>query len=276
MYNTINSSENKKYKRWLKLLKRKYRDSEGVYLIEGYKLIEEAVKNNIEIEEIILDSEADSSLISKLEELIICSKTAVYVLDTKLYRKLAQMENGVGIMAVVSRQDYTLKTFSECISKNRKGCSGNLVVLDRLQDPGNIGTIIRTADGAGFGGLVVMKGTGDIYSPKVVRSAVGSIFRLPVLFASDNDELGEILDFLGKRMIVTCFDTDNYHYDADLSEDAAIVIGNEGRGVSEELIENADVRVKIPMYGNIDSLNASVAAGILMYESVRQSEIDSR
>lgn len=276
MYNTINSSENKKYKRWLKLLKRKYRDSEGVYLIEGYKLIEEAVKNNIEIEEIILNSEADSSLISKLEELIICSKTAVYVLDTKLYRKLAQMENGVGIMAVVSRQDYTLKTFSECISKNRKGCSGNLVVLDRLQDPGNIGTIIRTADGAGFGGLVVMKGTGDIYSPKVVRSAVGSIFRLPVLFASDNDELGEILDFLGKRMIVTCFDTDNYHYDADLSEDAAIVIGNEGRGVSEELIENADVRVKIPMYGNIDSLNASVAAGILMYESVRQSEIDSR
>ena len=276
MYNTINSSENKKYKRWLKLLKRKYRDSEGVYLIEGYKLIEEAVKNNIEIEEIILDSEADSSLISKLEELIICSKTAVYVLDTKLYRKLAQMENGVGIMAVVSRQDYTLKTFSECKSKNRKGCSGNLVVLDRLQDPGNIGTIIRTADGAGFGGLVVMKGTGDIYSPKVVRSAVGSIFRLPVLFASDNDELGEILDFLGKRMIVTCFDTDNYHYDADLSEDAAIVIGNEGRGVSEELIENADVRVKIPMYGNIDSLNASVAAGILMYESVRQSEIDSR
>lgn len=276
MYNTINSSENKKYKRWLKLLKRKYRDSEGVYLIEGYKLIEEAVKNNIEIEEIILDSEADSSLISKLEELIIYSKTAVYVLDTKLYRKLAQMENGVGIMAVVSRQDYTLKTFSECISKNRKGCSGNLVVLDRLQDPGNIGTIIRTADGAGFGGLVVMKGTGDIYSPKVVRSAVGSIFRLPVLFASDNDELGEILDFLGKRMIVTCFDTDNYHYDADLSEDAAIVIGNEGRGVSEELIENADVRVKIPMYGNIDSLNASVAAGILMYESVRQSEIDSR
>ena len=142
-------------------------------------------------------------------------------------------------------------------------------MLDRLQDPGNIGTILRTADAAGYGLAVIMKGTVDIFSPKVVRAATGSLFRMPVVFM---DSISELVDFsraAGRKLVATCLNAQSYYFDEDLSENIALIIGNEGNGISKELMESSDIRIKIPMHGNIESLNASVAAGILMYESVR-------
>ena len=150
-----------------------------------------------------------------------------------------------------------------------ENAGGNFVVLDRLQDPGNIGTILRTADAAGYKLAVVMKGTADVFSPKVVRAATGSLFRMPVVFMDSEEELLEFTRAAGKKTVATCFDTDLYYYDVNLKENIALIIGNEGNGISETLIASSDVKIKIPMHGNIESLNASVAAGILMYEAVR-------
>ena len=150
-----------------------------------------------------------------------------------------------------------------------EGGGGNFVVLDRLQDPGNIGTILRTADAAGYSLAIVLKGTADVFSSKVVRAATGSLFRMPVVFMDSVDELMEFTRAAGKKLVATCFDTDRYYYDENLKENIALIIGNEGSGISRELIECSDLKIKIPMHGNIESLNASVAAGILMYEAVR-------
>lgn len=273
MITKINSSENKKYKKWQKLLKRKYRESERAYIIEGYKLIEEALINGKNIIEIMIDEECASQVLEEITPLVGDRNIPMYILDVKMFKKITQLEHSTGVMAVTEMDLFTEEGFCE-LFEGRGGVAGNLIVLDRLQDPGNIGTIIRTADGAGFGGIIAVKGTADIYSPKVVRSAVGSIFRMPVFFAEDNAHLIRIIERLQKKLVVTCFETDFYHFDAPLSQDAAIVIGNEGAGVSRELIDLAETKVKIPMSGNIDSLNASVAAGILMYEAVRQASAE--
>ena len=167
-------------------------------------------------------------------------------------------------MALIKKNEYDISDFS------KEGRSSNLLVMDRMQDPGNVGTIIRTADGAGFGGIIIVKGTCDVYSPKVVRASAGSIFRMPFIFVENNEELFRILKDMGKTLAVTCFEGAENYQDCDLSENTAIAIGNEGSGVSPQLIEMADKRIKIPMYGNIDSLNASVAAAVVMYEAERQ------
>lgn len=184
-----------------------------------------------------------------------------FVLDEKLFDRLAQTETSQGVLAIVAKPETDAGDFASA--------SGNFVVLDRLQDPGNIGTILRTADAAGYRLAVVMKGTADIFSPKVVRAATGSLFRMPVVFMDSNPELVEFTRAAGKKLVATCFDTERCYFDEDLTDNIALVIGNEGNGICKEIIESSDVKIKIPMHGNIESLNASVAAGILMYEAVR-------
>ena len=109
-----------------------------------------------------------------------------------------------------------------------------------------------------------------MFSPKVVRAAAGSLFWVPVVFMDDYDELVSFVKAAGGKLAATCFDTDRYYYDVDLRENVALIIGNEGNGISKELIERADIKIKIPMTGAIESLNAAVAAAVLMYESMRQ------
>ena len=178
-----------------------------------------------------------------------------------MFDRLAQTETSQGVLAIVAKPETDAGDFASA--------SGNFVVLDRLQDPGNIGTILRTADAAGYRLAVVMKGTADIFSPKVVRAATGSLFRMPVVFMDSNSELVEFTRAAGKKLVATCFDTERCYFDEDLTDNIALVIGNEGNGICKEIIESSDVKIKIPMHGNIESLNASVAAGILMYEAVR-------
>ena len=145
----------------------------------------------------------------------------------------------------------------------------NFIVLDRLQDPGNIGTILRTADAAGYKLAILMKGTADVYAPKVVRAATGSLFRMPVVSMASAKELAEFTGAAGKKLTATCLDARRWYYDEDLTHDIALIIGNEGNGISRDLIESSDIQIKIPMQGNIESLNAAVAAGVLMYEAMR-------
>lgn len=253
MQKEIHSKDNRIFKECQKLSQKKYRDREGRYLIEGFNLMREVPPEDlccmILREGVSADGLPDAD---------------TYVLDGKLFDRLAQTETSQGVIAVVRRQEWTVEKLQARTRQN-----SNFVVLDRLQDPGNIGTIIRTAEGAGYAAVIAVKGTADIYSPKTIRAAAGSVFRIPIVHVEDGRELGSLAASLGKKLVVTSLDTDTLYFDADLSEGIALVIGNEGGGVSRELLEMADVRVRIPMEGSLESLNASVAAGILMYEARR-------
>ena len=250
----ISSKDNKIFRLCQQLSHKKYRDKLGLYLIEGENLLEEAVKNGAAIKTVLMCRDYRGSLFG--------TEDKAFCLSDKLFEQLAQTETTQGIMAIVEKPELSPDLFL-----NRGG--GNFIVLDRLQDPGNIGTILRTADAAGYELAIVMKGTADVFSPKAVRAATGSLFRMPVVFMDSVDELMEFTRAAGQKLVATCFDTDRYYYDENLKENIALIIGNEGSGISRELIECSDLKIKIPMHGNIESLNASVAAGILMYEAVR-------
>lgn len=255
----ITSKNNQIFKDFQKLETKKYRDRFGLYLIEGENLIEEAYKNGAQFKEILIRMGDESRFMRPWME-----KENVYLVQPSLFGEIAQTETSQGIIASVKKPTLSLDKFLESKS------SGNFVVLDRLQDPGNIGTIIRTADAAGYELVIAMKGTSDIFSPKVVRSATGSLFRVPITFVENNDELIELAHKAGKKLCATCLDDSKFYYEENLKENIALIVGNEGNGIDTDLVAKSDVKIKIPMQGSIESLNAAVAAAIIMYESVRK------
>lgn len=256
----ITSSDNRICRIIRHLDSRKHREKLGLYLIEGENLTEEAFKNNADIEFIAVNEDR----LSYYENLFGGRLSECCVMPAGLFNRLAQTESSQGIMAAVRIPQLTQQQFMEHIA------GGNVIVLDRLQDPGNIGTILRTCDAAGYRGAVMIKGTADIYSPKVVRSAAGSVFRIPAYYTAGARDGVKLLKDAGLQIIGTGFDTEDMYYDVDMRRNTAVVIGNEGNGISEEMAALCDRTVKIPMRGNIESLNAAVAAGILIYESIRQ------
>ncbi len=259
----ISSRDNQLFRHALSLKRKKYRDQYGEYLVEGPNLIKEALKEGVDIRTLMLSGMAEEGGNDReiFEEESLKDRTCV--LSGNLFKELSETETPQGMIAIVSKRQ------PEDPNETMKP-GGNVIVLDRLQDPGNIGTILRTADAAGFDMACFIKGTGDPYSPKIVRSAAGSLFRLPIVYVNDNDELRELMSRNGKMIIATAMNGDKAYYEEDLSHDCAIVIGNEGNGVSEDLILRADKIIRIPMAGNTESLNAAVAAGILMYERIRR------
>lgn len=256
----ITSSDNRICRIIRQLDSRKHREKLGLYLIEGENLTEEAFKNSADIEFIAVNEDR----LSYYENLFGGRLSECCVMPAGLFNRLAQTESSQGIMAAVRIPQLTQQQFMEHIA------GGNVIVLDRLQDPGNIGTILRTCDAAGYRGAVMIKGTADIYSPKVVRSAAGSVFRIPAYYTAGARDGVKLLKDAGLQIIGTGFDTEDMYYDVDMRRNTAVVIGNEGNGISEEMAALCDRTVKIPMRGNIESLNAAVAAGILIYESIRQ------
>lgn len=243
----ITSRNNRIFKDALKLTRKKYRDAEGKYLLEGIKPVKDALAGGLEVERLFVreDSCPGPGIIGES-----------FRLEAHLFDELSDTETSQGLIAVVKKKPQDCFGFMG---------PGTAIILDRLQDPGNIGTIIRTAEAAGCSAVLAIKGTGDIYSPKVVRSAAGSIMRMTIVDNLEPAEAAGLCRQAGKKIAVTCLENAENYIDADLGEDTAIVIGNEGRGVSEEFMKLADIKVKIPMKGEIESLNAAVAAGILMF-----------
>lgn len=252
----ITSKDNSIYKKCIQLSQKKYRDKYGEFLAEGEKIVAEA-KNAGRTKCIIA-----SSCYVKNEEFL---ETDLVFMMGKLFNKIAQTETSQGIAAIVSKGSQ--EDFQNAISQNDQ-C--NIVVLDRLQDPGNIGTIIRTAEAAGYKGVVTIKGTCDVYSPKVVRAAAGSLLRMPIWQGAETEEVLRYLKEQKKKIATTSLEADKYFYQVDLEKNIALVIGNEGNGVSQKMQEESHLNIKIPMNGETESLNAAVAAGIIMYQSVRK------
>ena len=245
----ITSKDNELVKNIKKLKEKKYRDSTGKYIVEGIKMIEEAINEKAEIESIVIceDCIKDGSIDKKLMYEI-AKLNCIYV-TSKIFGLITDVSNPQGILAVVKRNINNQKiNYEEDV----------IIVLDGIQDPGNLGTILRTVDSANLKQIVLSKETADVFNSKVVRSTMGAIFRLNII--RSDDLVADLLKMKknGYGVVVTALDTDDSVYDIDYMK-KAIVIGNEANGVSKEVQDIADNKVKIPMLGKTESLNASVS-----------------
>jgi len=252
----IESKENPEIKKLKRLAEKSAREKEGLFVIEGERLVFDAIKNGAEIESVYLDEDfkLDKDLGAK-----------VFKLSKKLFKSVSQTQTPQGIMAAVKIKKAA---FSDLKIKDKS----LVVVCENLQDPGNLGTIIRTADSAGACGVILTKGCVDLYNPKVVRSTMSSIFNLPIVFSKTIDESISYLKKVGFLVIGGHLSekTQDF-YSLNLRQKCAFIIGNEGAGLSDTAAGLCDKLVKIPMLGKAESLNAAVSAAIFMYEHVRQN-----
>ncbi len=264
MLTKITSADNSRVKLVRKLSTRKGRLEERAFTAEGRNLVEEILERGIKPRFILVSDKSSNEDILKgavqSDDIMVCE------LPEKIFAKLTDAEHGIGMLAVVDTPE-TGPAALEGLNAD-----DNILVLDRIQDPGNMGTLIRTSVAAGYKAIIATKGTADVYSNKVLRATVGTVFEIPVVYTKDHRELVSLLSDSGKRVVVTEVDKGVPYYEEELSKGIALVIGNEGAGVSEELKNIADIRVTIPMKGHIESLNAAVAAAVLMYESVRDQK----
>ena len=258
--NVISSKENKYIKHIRKLKEKKHRDQNSEYIIEGLKMVEEAIQEKAQIKNIIIcdDCEKTGSIPKDLMYEI-AKYNCVYV-TKKIFEILTEVVNPQGIIAVVGKENKESN-----IDKDQE----IILALDDIQDPGNLGTILRTADSVGLKQILVSKGTADAYNPKVVRSTMGAIFRIKIIECENLEDKLKELQKDDYKILVTSLQTKQNIYDVKYNK-TVIVIGNEANGVSENIQKTADKKVKIPMIGKTESLNASVATGIILYEYVRQ------
>ena len=258
----ITSKDNELIKNIKKLKDKKYRDERNEFIVEGIKMVGEAIKEEANIKNIIIcdDCYNNCEIPSELKYEI--AKRKIIYVSQKVFDSITDVTNPQGILAVVEKNkvndiDYKQDFF---------------LILDDIQDPGNIGTILRTADSINLNQIIVSSKTADAFNPKVVRSTMGAIFRINVIVCED---LSGVISQLKKHKVkiaATDLKTDKSIYDVDYKK-TAVIIGNEANGVSEKLLERADVKIKIPMTGKTESLNAAVATGIILYEKQRQEII---
>lgn len=255
----ITSKDNDFIKHLKKLKDKKYREEYGEFIVEGIKMIQEAIDEKAIIKDIIVcDDCKNQEYFSKEFLYEIAKYNCIYVTE-KVFLQITDVTNPQGILAVIDKKkiDFDINYDSDLF-----------LILDNIQDPGNMGTILRTADSINLKQIIVAKGTADVYNPKVVRSTMGAIFRVKVI---EIEDLTKVVKEMKKRKIkvyATDLATNSSIYDVDYKK-SAIIIGNEANGVSKQLLDLADQKIKIPMIGKTESLNAAVATGIILYEAVR-------
>lgn len=264
MLQRITSLQNEKLKNFARLYRRKYREKWKLYVAEGINLVEEALKNGAEFDSAFVREDFFGEAEGKvLAERLGEKNCDIFVLPKALFDHTVNTDTPQGIAAAVKQPDCDVGHFFD-------GKPSNVIVLDRLQDPGNLGTIIRTADAAGFRRILVMKGTADIFSPKTVRAAAGSLYRVSFAYANQPEEALRLLSDRRFRTVCTSPRAEKNYFEEDIAENTALIIGNEANGACDEFMQKARLLVSIPMEGTVESLNAGVAASVIMYESVRQ------
>jgi TrmH family RNA methyltransferase len=257
----ITSGANAAVKRARRLLSKKARDTDDAFLIEGFILIEEAVRAGLELRDVFLrEGSVNEDTASGLPPgLTLPAGARAAVLEASAFDSLSDTVTPKEAVAVAAKPAGPGIHEAEA-----------LLVLDRLQDPGNVGTLIRTAEAAGWDGIYAVKGTADPYMPKIVRAAAGALFRLPPAEGPEPEEACRALADAGYRIVALDMEGDAPYYEADLTGRVALVVGNEGGGVAEAFKEACDATAYIPMKDGAESLNAAVAASVAMYERRRQ------
>lgn len=253
----ITTSQNKQVKLILKLKKSaKERRKQKLFIVEGIRMFEEIPKDRIYkvfVTEKFRDAHVE--LFETREAELVSARIMKEISDTMMPQ---------GVLALVKMQEYQM---TDLLGDKEP----LLLVLENIQDPGNLGTILRTGEGAGITGVIMSRDTVDIYNPKVIRSTMGSIFRVPFTYI---EQMEEAVRFLKKNQVTTYaahLDGANYTKE-NFKGAAAFFIGNEGKGLSVNMTQAADKMIKIPMHGKVESLNAAMASGLLVYEARRQRE----
>lgn len=233
----ITSKENEIIKNIKKLKDKKYRDEENKFLVEGIKMVKEAIDENAKISKIVICEDCINDGSIEQELLYEIAKHDCIYVSKKVFETISEVINPQGILAVVEKE-----TKEEQISYDEDV----IVVLDGLQDPGNLGTILRTVDSVGLKQIILSEKTADPYNPKVVRSTMGAIYRVNIIRSKNIIETLKNIKKHKYEIVVTSLQTDKSIYDIDYKK-KVIIIGNEANGVSKEVIELANQKVKIPM-----------------------------
>jgi len=261
----ITSVNNQRVKDVANLKQKKYRTETGAFFAEGLRAVIEAVQFADLSELFFIKTEEN-----KLTEII---KTAeekgvrLYCVDEKVMAKLSDTKAPQGVLAVIKMPKDRLQKLNPGTSSDN---NAPVIILDRVQDPGNLGTIIRTADAVGALGMILLEGCVDAFSPKVVRASMGSLFHLPVIQDVFPEEALTWCYRHGYEPAATALKNAQNMYKADLSKKMAFIFGNEANGVAEELQAAAETRLFIPMAGQAESMNVAMAAGIVLFEGLRQ------
>ena len=242
--------------------KRKARDEEGVYIVEGIRMYREAPR--AQVREVYVSEQFYSRYGEELG--LSAWGRQMEILSDHVFSHVSDTKTPQGILAIVKRLNYTMNDLMQM--KNQK--APHLVVLDNLQDPGNLGTIFRTAEAAGVTGILLSKDCVDVYNPKVIRSTMGAVFRMPFLYVEDLPEKIKELQKEGIKTYAAHLRGENAYDEEDYTTGCAFLIGNEGNGLRDEVADCADCLIRIPMEGEAESLNAAVAAAVLMFEAGRQ------
>lgn len=289
----ITSIANQRIKRLLQLQeKSRLRNKEGVFVAEGLKMFEEAPMDGLEevyIQESLgkvlaeyaasskkdqklADRQHDEQIIRKLKQCME-RKIPVEQVADEIFKKAADTKSPQGILFIMKQLSYSLEMLVKNAVK-KKETEGRLplfLLLEDIQDPGNLGTMIRTAEGAGADAVIMSRGCVDIYNPKTIRSTMGSLYRVPFLYTEDLQAEITRLQQNGIKVYAAHLLGQKYFDEMDYREGSAFLIGNEGNGLKKETADRADIYVKIPMEGKLESLNAGIAAALLMYQAAGHS-----
>ncbi len=247
----ITSTSNETIKYFISLNDKKTRMNAKRFIVEGYHLVNEASKTNL-LEAVISSDEKELKKINNVKR---------YLVNDAIINKIATTKNPQNILGIVKMLDHNITNLVPIIKENKT----KLIMLDDVNDPGNLGTIIRTAAGLGYDGIIMSPNTVDLYNEKVIRSTQGVMFKIPIIKAN----LQEVIKLLKKEKVF-CIGTaltnakDVKHITK--KDKFAICLGNEAKGISKEVLDNMDENVKIAMKNDVESLNVSIAAGIIMYE----------
>ncbi len=240
----ITSAQNSKIKNANKLKKKKDRDKTGLALIEGIHLIDEAYQSGLDIEQLFV---ADPS---RTDEQLIEYANEIFEINLKVAEALSGTVTPQGFFAVIKKPEYDISTAKQ------------VLLIDRIQDPGNLGTLIRTADAAGIDLIVMEKGTADPYQDKVLRASQGSVFHIPVM----SESLQIFIDTFDGPIYGTALDEAVSFKEIEAQDTFALILGNEGEGVNETLLNSTTQNLTIPIYGKAESLNVAIAGSILLYQ----------
>ena len=240
-----------------------FRREAGVFLAEGPKMVseapEEAVRTIVMTERFREENEGFEKRFPK-------DRTGIVIASEEEFSRISDTKTPQGVLAVVRRFAYT---FDEVV----RDPDGVYVLLDSVQDPGNVGTIFRSAEAAGASGILLNRTSAEVYNPKVVRSTMGAVFRLPFLVTENMEEAVKLLQKRGIRVFAAHLKGSVPYDEADYTGGSAILLGNESKGLGDEISALSDERVRIPMHGKTESLNVAMAATILLYEALRQRKV---
>lgn len=277
----ITSTSNGKIKHLITLReKSRIRSKEGLFLAEGIKMFEEAplerMKELYISETLWREIQAQRNLLI-WKKLHICMEQGIFVeqVSQEVFKKISDTRTPQGILFVMEQFSYSLEDMIRQSKQRLKegGRAPLFLLLEDIQDPGNLGTMLRTGEGAGVDGVIMSRGTADIYNPKTIRSTMGSLYRVPFLYARELSEIIEKLKESQIKVYAAHLKGKKYFDEISYEGGSAFLIGNEGNGLREETADLSDIYLKIPMEGQLESLNAAVAAALLLYQAAGYQRI---